>query len=653
MISGFFNFLNNIKFRYISFLLIALFIVSCANRGTPSGGDYDLDPPKLVSITPAIGATNVKNLKTITILFDENVQLEKPGEKVIITPPQHKAPVFTVINRKIKIALNDTLIPNTTYVFDFTDALADNNEKNVLDNFVVTFSTGDKVDSLQVSGKVLAANNLEPVTGIFVGLHSNLEDSAFVKTPFERISKTNSKGEFTIRGVTPEKYRLYALNDANNNYKYDNPSEAIAFLDSLVIPSSERASRTDTIFKADKKTVDTLEEKQFTRFLPDNIILRSFNSAFGKQFLQKYERPTNNTVTLLFANPTTRPKMEFLDEKKNPDFPTIEERSYHNDSIKYWITDPEIIKNDSLRARVTYIKTDSLNIGREVSDTLKLFFREFKGKKKDNKDKKGEEEIKFINIKQNLGSTVDITQNLYFEFEEPIKDFDKNKLILSHMKDSVYTPVEYTLFADTLNPRFYRISNKWIPGDQYKISADSAAFHGYSGLWTNKLEGKFSIKKEEEYGLLFLNLINLPDNMPAFAELLDKSDKPIRKVSVKDKGILFRYINPGTYYVRLILDKNGNGQWDTGDFFKDLQPEMVYYNPKAYEIKANWDSQDDWDLNKVPVDKQKPLEITKNRPQERKTKRQQLEEAEAKKNSKSSNTTTGKTGTSTTTFTNY
>ena len=146
-----------------------LLMVSCASRGTPGGGKYDLDPPKLVSIHPSMNALDVTRLKNIVMLFDENVQLENPSEKVIITPPQKIAPIFTTINRKIKVELRDTLIPNSTYVIDFTDALADMNEKNVLENFVVSFSTGAKIDSMEISGKVLQASDLEPVTGIYVG----------------------------------------------------------------------------------------------------------------------------------------------------------------------------------------------------------------------------------------------------------------------------------------------------------------------------------------------------------------------------------------------------------------------------------------------------------------------------------------------------
>jgi hypothetical protein len=139
-------------------------------------------------------------------------------------------------------------MPNTTYTVDFTDAIVDNNEENPLENFSYSFSTGDVVDSLAISGKVITADNLEPVKGIYVGLHANLEDSAFTKLKFDRIGRTNSAGVFSIKGVAPGKYKIYALADANRDYMYDNPAEAIAFMETIIEPTSERALRTDTIF---------------------------------------------------------------------------------------------------------------------------------------------------------------------------------------------------------------------------------------------------------------------------------------------------------------------------------------------------------------------------------------------------------------------
>lgn len=215
---------------------------SCANMATPNGGPYDEQPPRFVSSTPAPNQTDYKG-KKVEILFDELIQIDKPSENVIITPPQMEMPVIRSAGRKVVIELKDTLKPNTTYTIDFTNSIADNNEKNVFENFSFAFSTGDVIDTLEVSGTVLNAENLEPMKGIMVGLHSNLADSAFVSLPFDRTSRTNDKGQFTIRNIAPGTYRLFALNDVNRDYKFDQPGEEIAFLDTLIVPSFEAAIR--------------------------------------------------------------------------------------------------------------------------------------------------------------------------------------------------------------------------------------------------------------------------------------------------------------------------------------------------------------------------------------------------------------------------
>lgn len=642
--------LSYTKILYLLLAILSLALVqACANRGTPSGGDYDLDPPRLLSSTPLQKATHVENLKTIELLFDENVQLQNASENVLITPPQQASPRFTVINRRIKIDLNDSLRANTTYVFDFADALQDNNEGNPMDNFVLTFSTGAEIDTLEISGRVLAANNLEPVSAIYVGLHSNLSDSAFMKLPFDRISRTNAKGEFTIRGVAPGKYHLFALADANRDYKYDSPSEEIAFLDTIVVPRSIPSTRIDTLLKADHQTVDTIIERSVTRFLPENIVLRSFTSSFKKKYLQKYERPNNNQIVLYFTDGKALKHFELHGAKESNSSPLIRETGITGDTIKYWITDPLLMSNDSLTASLTYLKTNHLDIDSLVTDTLKLFFKSPKNKKnkavanrqktsshsEENTDKNDspQEDLVFLSISNNTSGTVDITAKLFLEFAEPIKDFSADKLRFWQGKDSLAVPITVPVLPDTLNPRKYWLQYKWKPGENYKMEADSATFHSYNNLFTNKITSSFQVKSEDQYGLLYLNIAGIPDSIPAFVELLDKSDKPIRKSIVKDNKVLFRYVNPGTYYVRLTLDANGNGKWDTGDYEQRLQPEMVYYNPKPYELKANWDSEDDWDVTLVPLYKQKALEITKNKPVEKKTKRQQLEEEEKKRKS--------------------
>lgn len=631
------------KYSVLSFVMatIAMVVVACANMATPEGGPIDFDPPKVVKTFPAFNATNVTKGK-IVIEFDENITLDRPSENVIITPPQKAFPIIQTVNRKLTVELRDTLIPNTTYTIDFTSAIKDNNEGNPLENFSFSFSTGDVVDSLSISGKVLTADNLEPVKGMYVGLHSNLNDTAFTKTRFERISRTSETGEFTIRGVAPGTYRLYALNDSNRDYMYDNPAEAIAFFETLIQPSSERATRFDTIYvDTTRKVIDTIREIAYTRFLPDNIVMRSFKSGFQRQYLQKYER-TPNKLTILFGAPTEMPEIEPLNFDGSGDWAVLE-RSLKNDTLTYWLKDEKLIGTDTLAFKITYLKTDSLNQPVPFTDTLRFVDRtrkktekeiekERKQKEKDEREGKIPPPV-FLDIANNLSSNWDTYKDILLEFKEPIEDSLRSKITLQQLKDTIYTDIPFQLIADSLNGRKYAIKHKWTYGNEYKLRIDSASIHSIYGLSNDKLEQTFKVKREDEYGQLAIRVAGV-DTIPSFIELLDKSDKPVRKSKVKDGAALFRDLNPGTYYARIILDANNNGVWDTGDYEKQLQPEMVYYSPKAYEIKAYFDLDEDqpWVIDPANLANQKPMEITKQKPEEKEARRKKIEERERKQN---------------------
>ena len=252
--------------KYYNILLAAslLVFIACASMGTPDGGPFDEEPPILMEAKPAIGATNVKTGK-ITLDFNENIKLVNAFEKVVVSPPQSQMPEIKYSGKRVTVELMDTLIPNTTYSIDFGDAIVDNNEGNPYEDFAYYFSTGDVVDTLAVSGTVLNAEDLEPIKGIVVGLHSCIDDSAFTKKAFERVARTDSRGHFVIKGIAPGKYRVYALGDANNNNLFDQKSETLAFMDTYVSPFASPAIRPDTVWR-DSVTVDTIIYTPYTPF---------------------------------------------------------------------------------------------------------------------------------------------------------------------------------------------------------------------------------------------------------------------------------------------------------------------------------------------------------------------------------------------------
>ncbi len=597
--------------------LIAVLYHSCANMAAPTGGAYDVDPPVVKKATPAFNSLNATPTR-IVIEFDENIKIEKPSEKVIITPPQKNMPVIRSAGRNAIVEIKDTLLPNTTYTIDFTDAIVDNNEGNPLENFVYSFSTGDRLDTLSIGGKVLSAPDLEPVTGIYVGVHSNHHDTAFTHIPFERISRTDSRGNFVVRGMAPGKYRVFALNDLNRDYKYDNPQESIAFLDSIVIPSTISAVRQDTIFQ-DSLTIDTIRIVHYTRFVPDDLLLRSFLSDFQRQFLQKHERPEAHKLNLFFASPTDMPTFFLLKpEVRNNDW-FIAERSAKNDTLMLWITDSLIYKQDSLSMQINYIRTDSANNNYIATDTLNFNMRRTSRERANTEKKEGEEEqITFLNINTNVQSSFELYNPIRIEFEQPVMAFDSTYVQLLTEVDSLFEAIPFHLESDSLNPRKFTLRPRWKPGGKYKMLIDSAAITSHYGLWNNKYEQSFTVKPLDQYGNMEISITGLPEDKTAFVELLDKSDKPFRRSYVKAGRARFQDLPPGEVYARIVIDENDDGVWTTGNYEEGRQPEEVFYYPGKFVIRAFSDHSEDWNVHATPVFNQKPLEITKNKPEEKK-----------------------------------
>lgn len=601
------------SFRLLYGMLLLTVIYSCANIGSPNGGPYDETPPKFVSSTPVPNQINYTG-KKIEILFDELIQIEKPSENVIITPPQMELPVIRSAGKKAVIELKDTLKPNTTYTIDFTNSISDNNEKNVFENFSFAFSTGDIIDTLEVSGVLLNAENLEPMPGITIGLHNNLEDSAFVKLPFVRTSRTNDKGQFTIRNITPGTYHIFALNDVNRDYKFDQPGEDIAFLDSVIVPSFELTTRQDTTWK-DSLTIDTIRTVGYTRFFPDNIELRLFKEKFERQYMVKPERPDEKYFTLRFNT-----KLDTVPVPVPINF-TPEDSTWYfvqqtegGAAVNYWLADSTVWKQDTLQVQVSYPKSDSLNILRPQTDTVQLVLRRRPAEKKKKKKKDEPDPIVFLGMQVDAPGSMDLFDTISVTFNEPVLDINKEMFFLDQKIDTVWNTVDFDFFPDSTNSLNYFIRRPWKYGEEYRIEVDSAAIHSLYGKWNDFFTGEFKIKKEDEYGYLYLNINGV--DTTAFVELLSSGDAPVRKAKVKDGGVLFMDLKPDKYYARIVIDTNSNGVWDTGNYIEKRQPEEVYYSPKMYEIMQNWQVEETWNVNSTPLAKQKPLEITKNKPKE-------------------------------------
>ncbi len=615
---------------------IVAVLYSCASVGRIEGGPYDETPPRFISGTPTPGALHYRKGK-LSIEFDEFIKLDKPNEKIVISPPQVQQPEIKSNGKKVVITLQDTMKANTTYTFDFGDAIQDNNEGNPLENFFYSFSTGDRLDSMAVAGTVLNAANLEPIKGMLVGLHANLEDSAFTKLPLERVGRTDSRGRFSIRGVAPGKYRIYALQDADQNFAYSQPTEVIAFNDSVIIPTMEPRMRQDTTW-IDSLTVDTIVERQYTHYLPDDVLLRAFKEiSFSQRFL-KSERLTPEKFSLYFAAPAdTLPLLKGLNFDEKDAF-IVEQPTGRNDTIHYWIKDSLLYKQDSLRMSITYLYTDSLKQLVPRTDTLnvlpKLSYakqqkqkqeaKEKEQKEREKRKKKQKEEAEepepteFLAVDVYAPSTLDVYDYLTLSFPEPVVSMDTAAFHVKLKVDSLWKEIPFDFERDSLDLRRYNLYAEWQFGETYSFEVDSAAIHGLYGLFTDKIKKEVKVKKPEEYGQIFFN-VHGADSV-AFVELLDGQDKVVRTVPVVDGKADFYYLNPGKYGARLISDTNGNGVWDTGNYAEKRQPESVYYYPMVLELKANFDLTQEWDIHDRPLDRQKPDELKKQKPDENKKK---------------------------------
>ena len=636
-------------------VIIGGVFTSCARMGNPDGGWYDETPPKVLGATPADKATDVKAQK-VKISFDEFVKIDNPTENVIVSPPQLQAPEIKATGKSIEVKLLDSLKANTTYTIDFSDAISDNNEGNPLGNYTYSFSTGAEIDTMEVSGYVVAAENLEPVKGILVGLYANLADSAFEKQPMLRVSRTDSRGHFVIKGVKRGTYRVYALQDVDGNYQFNQKSEMIAFNHELIKPSVMDDTRQDTLW-SDSLHIADIKRVGYAHFLPDNITLCAFHEVLTSRYLLSVTRNEANhfAVNFSYGNPKL-PQIKGLNFNAHDAFIAIPNAK--RDTIDYWLRDTALVNQDTLRMEMTYLMTDSAGQLVSQTDTLEVLSKQpyerrmkqlkatyEKWQKQQEKLKKKGEPYQTemprptLAIRMQNTNEIDPEKRLQLQFETPISTIDTTKVHLYTKVDSLWYRANYQLLPaarrnaegrfvrpDSLKYGMnYEISADWKPGQDYSFETDSTAFTDIYGAVTPKYKQGFKVKGDDEFGSLVITLTGL-DGQPCIVQLLDRNDKVIKEVAAEHQQAEFYYLKPETFYLRLFVDSNHNGIWDTGDYAQDRQPEAVYYYPGKIECKAKWDVTVSWNLKGKPLNAQKPGEITKQKADNKKTIRHRNQE---------------------------
>ena len=612
------------------FLLV---LASCARMGSPDGGWYDDTPPRVVSSSPANQGVNVK-AKKITINFSEYIKLDDPQNKVVISPPQLEMPEIKAAGDRIIVELKDSLKANTTYTVDFGDAISDNNEGNPLGNYTFSFSTGDHIDTLEVSGYCLNAKDLEPIKGLMVGLYSNFEDSLFHKEPMMRVSRTNGSGHFTIKGVAPGAYRCFALQDNDGDLVFGQKSEIIAFNNDSIKPSSKLDARPDTIW-LDSLHIKDIVPIRYTHFLPDDITLMCFQEPQTDRYLLKTERNTPERLGMYFTyGSDSLPRLRGLNFDERNAF--ILEASQKNDTLTYWLADTTLVNKDTLEIEATYLMTDTLGALVSHTDTIAFtaktsYAKRMKAKQKEFEDWQKEQERKKkhkepydsimpaepLIMKFSTNNLLDPNQRLYIETPQPLSSCDTTAIHVSVLADSVWN--DYPHSFRQVGIRRYEVVADWVMGQEYQVEIDSAAFQSIYGLTTHHIKQKIKVRTEDEFSSLLMELsgVNLKDSI--VVQLLDTGDKVVRQTLADADGLAeFPYLKPGNYYVRAYIDKNGNGQWDTGIYDQNLQPEPVYYFHEKVECRQKWEINRQWNLTARPRFKQKPMAITKQKPDKQK-----------------------------------
>lgn len=590
--------------KILVFVLVMFIVHACANKAQgPTGGPKDETPPRVMRSTPINGSLNFKK-KQIEIVFDENISIEKPGELIVISPPQIKQPEIKGNAKTVSVTFEDELKDSTTYTINFGNSIVDLNEKNPFKDFKFAFSTGNQIDTLQISGMLINAEDLNPVSGIMVGIHAIDNDSAIFKTPFIRIGRTDENGRFSIDNMKPGKYKVFALGDASKDNIYQ-PGESVAFIDSIISPSSIMEMKHDTIWK-DSITVDSIHSYMGPRFLPDNLLFRLFKETKKRQYFVKSERKQAQSFSLFFnakadSLPIIKP-LNFNWENK-----VLVQKNATLDTLTFWLKDSAVYNIDTLKMQMTYIKTDSLFRYVPQTDTIEVFMR--KGKVNTKAKKQIEKPLEFIKVSDNASGSFDIYNKLLFTFDAPVQKIDITKMKLRQKVDSLFKDIPLKWEQVDSTQMLYAVSHKWEPEESYVFTVDSAAIQSIYGLDNKAIKSEFKIKSLDEYSAIRIVPAKF-DSLIVF-QVLDNADKVLATKPAVAKGTLFEYLKPGEFYLRAFIDRNENGKWDTGELSSRTQPEEVLYYPKKLTLRANWEFEETWDLQALPTLEQKPKELIK------------------------------------------
>jgi len=582
----------------IAFVFIAIYIIStssCANQGVgPTGGPKDTIPPVVVNTSPLNREINYTQ-NQLSLDFDEYVVADNLSGKMVISPPLAEKPTVKIKGKSVTIKINEDLVPGRTYSVDFKDGIKDYNEGNKLENLRLLFSTYDKLDTLRISGYLLDAFSFEPVENATATIYTIDDDSVFSTLRPDFIARADEKGFFMFDNLPEGKYKLYGLVDGDNNLKFNQEMEKIAFIDSFIIPSANFINKTDTIIKEK----DTIVSAGYTEYSPDDIFGRLFLMDYFSQAVTSFKRTERYKMEFTFRESLTdsfKLNMISADSIENWGYTEINK---NRDSLSVWLTDTTLINNDSLFVSLNYTVLDSTDEYITVTDTLKLFYTQ----PKQMGSKKGKAEALKMNnfdFSSSISSSnFDLNREMIIEAPIPIEALPKEKISVFEVVDTLKVPVVFKSSQVEGSQRKIKIDFTLKESATYKIRIDSAAVNSLSGLTNNAFELIFKTQKLEFYGILNFEFTGITSN--GIIQLLknSKEEEIEREIEMKNgtKTVSFDYLKPGKYKAKFIADINGNGKWDTGNIDTKTQPEPVHYYSKIISVRSNWETKENWSID--------------------------------------------------------
>jgi hypothetical protein len=600
----------NKYYKYIAVISI-IAAGACAKQGSPSGGPRDTTPPEVVRSTPLNGTTNFSG-KTITLTFNEYVVLDKIQEKFMISPPVEKRPEINTRGKNVIISIDEELRDSTTYTLYFQDAIRDINEGNILENYQFVFSTGDFIDSLMLDGRVYDAFNLEVPPRMMVMLHSNLSDTAPKTVIPDYISMTGPAGYFTVNNLRAGTYRIYALEDVNNNRKYEPADERFAFFSDTVRVTLEsnlpfdadtlseesemihfhtediHMHEPDTLFPPDQDTIRKIQ----THIREPEHILYAFKAKPERYFLASTARKEARLLEYFLSLPPDT--LDFIFEApglSSEDYFT--EWSPKRDTLKIWLRDSAVYNSQIIETVLTYPFSDNDSGLISKTDTIPMRFIQPRTPRGGTAPAQALQ-ITSTAVRAGMppGSDIVITPNA------PIESVNFNLFTISAYNDSTGLLLPFTPRVDTLVPRKIVIEQKLEAGEDYVLQLLPGALVSMYGETIDTTLFRFRVRTMDSYGTFTANLSGYDGNV--VVQLLDNRETVMMEEKIKSPGnAVFRFVEDGKYRLKVIYDTDGNGFWSPGNFLWGLQPEKVSYYPDELDIKSNWDVSQDWDISGV------------------------------------------------------